>query len=983
MKKFFKIFGIGLLIILIILLSIPMLFKDRISKEVENALNEKLDAKVLFNGKKVSLSLISDFPNFSFGIEDFGVINKAPFEGDTLLFAKKFELVIDFMSVVGGGQINIKKVLLSQPLINVLVLEDGRANYNITKPSARPEEQKGTEESKFDLKIQGWQLEGMILNYLDNSSGTFLSIKGLNHSGSGDFTQEEVDLKTKTEIADLSLILDSTSYLTHKKFNSDLALAWNMKNKAGKFGDNFVQLNDFKFSFSGDVNFGGQKPQFDLRFATNQNELKSLLSLVPALYTKDFENLKAEGKMEFNGLVKGFYDSTSLPQFETRLLVEKGKIQYPGLPKSIENLMINIELSHQQGELEMLKTNIKTFALKLGENPFVANGSINGIAKPDVDMKVNGSLNLADILSAFPIEGLDLKGLLDLNLVAKGQYNPGFQQFPVLTASVNYSNGYVKSKDFPEAIESINLKMNASNPDGNMESTRVNLEQMTFKLANEPFELKAKVQNLSDIQYSMEARGIIDLEKMTKIFPLENMKVTGRIDADIKTSGTMSDVTAKRYDKLPTSGTMGLKNFVYTSKDLTKPVSISSAKAVFNSQEVKLENMMMKIGASDFVLNGAVRNYLGYMLKDETILGTLSMGSKLMNVNELMALTGEPKVPEKAAPEEPLHPVALPENIDFSFTTNLEKVLYDNMTMEQMKGSIVLKNGILNLKGLNFQTMDGSITSNGEYNPKLIATPRFSFELDMKNISVSKAYSTFNTIRTLAPAAKNVDGKFSTVFKVKGNLNSEMKPDMPTLNGGGLVKINEGQIKDLKIIEGINKLAKTNFPSQSNLKDVQIKTTIKDGRLFFEPFNVKAGSQVVNIGGSNGLDGTIDYLIKTSVPTGAAGAAVSDAVGKLTGTNISAPKDVKFEIGATGPSTSPKYRLVKADVGSAKTEVKAAINDKVNKAKEEAEAKARAEIEKARREAEARANEEKERLKKEAENKARQELDKLKKKFRF
>ena len=144
MKKFFKIFGIGLLIILIILLSIPMLFKDRISKEVENALNEKLDAKVLFNGKKVSLSLISDFPNFSFGIEDFGVINKAPFEGDTLLFAKKFELVIDFMSVVGGGQINIKKVLLSQPLINVLVLEDGRANYNITKPSARPEEQKGT-----------------------------------------------------------------------------------------------------------------------------------------------------------------------------------------------------------------------------------------------------------------------------------------------------------------------------------------------------------------------------------------------------------------------------------------------------------------------------------------------------------------------------------------------------------------------------------------------------------------------------------------------------------------------------------------------------------------------------------------------------------------------------------------------------------------------------------------------------------------------
>jgi hypothetical protein len=283
--------------------------------------------------------------------------------------------------------------------------------------------------------------------------------------------------------------------------------------------------------------------------------------------------------MEFNGSAKGFYDSTSLPQFETKLLVQGGKIQYPNLPKSIENLNIDFGVSHQQGSLELLKSNIKNFSLKLGENPFSAKGTVDGISKPIVDMQVKGSLNLADILSAFPVEGLNLKGLLSLDVVAKGQYDPTIQQFPTLAASVNFTNGYVKSKDFPEPIEAINMKMNASNPDGKMPSTLINLEQMTFKLANEPFELKAKVQDLSNIKYDMAAKGIIDLEKMTKIFPLENMTVKGRINADIKTAGVMSDVTAKKYDKLPTSGTMDLSGFVYTSKDLTKPVSISSAKA--------------------------------------------------------------------------------------------------------------------------------------------------------------------------------------------------------------------------------------------------------------------------------------------------------------------------------------------------------------------------------------------------------------------
>jgi len=984
MKKLFKILGITLLVFLLILILVPFFFKDKISAEVQKALDENLEAKVLFNPDKVGLSLISNFPNFSFEIEDFGVINKAPFEGDTLLFAKKFELEVDFLSVIGGGQINIKKIFLDEPLINVLVLEDGRANYNITNPSKEPtktEESAGA--SKFSFKIQGWEVKGLNLNYMDNSSGTFAALKGLNHEGSGDFTQADVDVKTKTTIEDMSVTLDSTNYLKHKKFASDLALAWNMPEKKGKFGDNFLQLNDFKFSFSGDINLGGSKPTFDLKFATNENELKSLLSLIPALFTKDFENLKAEGKMKFEGMAKGFYDSTSLPQFEAKLLVQNGKIQYPNLPKSIENLNIDFAVSHIQGSLELLKTNIKTFGLKLGENPFSASGLVAGVSRPIVDMKVNGSLNLADILSAFPVEGLSLKGLLKLNLLAKGQYDPSNQLFPVLSAAVSFNNGYVKSKDFPEPIEAINMKMNATNSDGKMPSTAIDLEQMTFKLSNEPFELKAKIQDLSNIRYDVAAKGIIDLEKMTKIFPLENMSVKGRINADIKTAGIISDVTAKRYDKLPTSGTMDLTGFVYTSKDLTKPVSISSAKAIFNSQEVKVENMSMMIGQSDFLMNGAVRNHLGYILKNETLQATLSMASKSMNVNELMTLTGEPKAIDAKPKEIPMEAVALPTNIDFTFNTNLGKVLYDNMVMEQMKGAILLKNGILNMKGLSFLTMDGSIKSDGEYNPQNINSPAFSLDLDMKNISVDKAYNTFNTIQVMAPAAKNVTGKFSTLFKIKGKMTKEMKPDMSTINGGGLVKFTEGQIKDLKIMEGINKLAKTSLPTQTDIKDIQIKTTIKDGRLFFEPFDLKAGGQLVNIGGSNGLDGTIDYIIKTSVPAGAAGAAVASALSGLTGKSINSPKDIKFEIGATGPASSPKYRIIKVDAGDVKNEAKAAVNDKINQVKADAEEKVRAAATRLKEEAELKANAEKERIKKEVENKAKDEINKLKKKFQF
>jgi hypothetical protein len=216
-----------------------------------------------------------------------------------------------------------------------------------------------------------------------------------------------------------------------------------------------------------------------------------------------------------------------------------------------------------------------------------------------------------------------------------------------------------------------------------------------------------------------------------------------------------------------------------------------------------------------------------------------------------------------------------------------------------------------------------------------------------------------------------------------GSMDSDMNPLLPSLNGKGILSISGGKVKDLSVMKGINSLAKTSLPTEVLLQDLSIKASIVDGRVNFEPFDVKAGGQVVNIGGSNGLDGTVDYRIKTSVPAGAAGTAVASALSSLSGKSIPSPKDVKFEIAASGPASSPKFRLVKVDAGSVKQEVKAAVTEKVKEVKAEAEAKARAEAERLKKEAEAKAKAETERLKKEAEDKAKGELEKLKKKFKF
>ena len=83
LKKALKIIGIILLLFAGSLFAIPYFFKDQIKAKILDAINQKVDAKVSF--ADADLSLFKNFPNATVSVEKLTIINKAPFEGDTLV----------------------------------------------------------------------------------------------------------------------------------------------------------------------------------------------------------------------------------------------------------------------------------------------------------------------------------------------------------------------------------------------------------------------------------------------------------------------------------------------------------------------------------------------------------------------------------------------------------------------------------------------------------------------------------------------------------------------------------------------------------------------------------------------------------------------------------------------------------------------------------------------------------------------------------
>ena len=106
---------------------------------------------------------------------DFGIAGVDEFENDTLASIGFFEVTIDVMSIISGNQIKIKEILLNQPKISVLVLENGKANYDISKTSEKEIEaveetsdttdsEPGTTDSELSIGIEKWAIaDGQIV----------------------------------------------------------------------------------------------------------------------------------------------------------------------------------------------------------------------------------------------------------------------------------------------------------------------------------------------------------------------------------------------------------------------------------------------------------------------------------------------------------------------------------------------------------------------------------------------------------------------------------------------------------------------------------------------------------------------------------------------------------------------------------------------------------------------------------------------------
>ncbi len=425
-RRLVKWTGITFFLLIILIILLPILFKDEIVQFIKDEANANLNAELDFG--EVNLSLLSTFPKFSLEINDLTLTGVDEFEGIELIEIKQTNLKLNLWSVISGDQYEISSVGLVEPKIHVLVLSDGKANYDIAisdSTDIEAIEEEVDESAPLKLALEDYYIENGSIIYDDQLYVMYMELDGLNHKGSASVNGTTYAVETLSDIGGVTFGYDNINYLSQTVTDIKCNMEIDMPENEMKFTfkENEAVLNELGLSFNGWFLMTDDIMDMDITFGATKQSFSSLLSMVPGVYSPDFRDLKTDGNLVFEGKVFGEFSKESMPGFNLDLSVSNAWFQYPDMPEKVDKIGIDVKVNREADiDLNNTEVDINKFHIEFVGNEVDASLRLrNMMTDPNIESKVNTFLDLSKLAEIIPMEeGESYSGIITSNIAVKG-----------------------------------------------------------------------------------------------------------------------------------------------------------------------------------------------------------------------------------------------------------------------------------------------------------------------------------------------------------------------------------------------------------------------------------------------------------------------------------------------------------------------------------------------------------------------------------
>jgi hypothetical protein len=549
--------------------------------------------------------------------------------------------------------------------------------------------------------------------------------------------------------------------------------------------------------------------------------------------------------------------------------------------------LIGMDLEHQKYTFKENKGFINALPLEFdGFFQIVEKGQHIDISFKNPESSFKDFLAIIPKAYAKNIENVSTSGNFVVNGIIKGLVSD--ETIPTLDINMKSNNASFKYPDLPKSVDNISIDASVKNITGNIEDTFIDINTLDFKIDQDVFKSEAHIKNLTNnILVNANLDGVLNLANMTKAYPiaLEN-QLSGILKGKLNTAFDMNAIETNAYQRIKNNGSVSISNFIFSSEDIVNPIQINNADLTFKSGTVSLNSFDALTGKSDFSATGTINNLIGFLLSDNKLRGNFNVTSNVFAISDFMVEdTSKVSTSNKTTSQE--ESLKIPDFLDCTITANAKTVLYDNLTLKNVKGQLDIKDQNANLKNMTTELFKGQLGISGNVSTK-DAKPKFDMQLAMQQFDISQAFEELEMLKALAPIANVLQGKLDSTIDVSGFLDENFSPDLATITGNAIAEVLTHKVdaSNSPLLSGLgNKLDFIDF-TKLDLKDVKTKLSFENGQVTVNPFTINYEDIPIEVSGTHSFSNTMNYNAVLQVPATYLGSEVNRLIGKINDEDI-------------------------------------------------------------------------------------------------
>ncbi|WP_339864145.1 AsmA-like C-terminal region-containing protein [uncultured Algoriphagus sp.] len=582
-------------------------------------------------------------------------------------------------------------------------------------------------------------------------------------------------------------------------------------------------------------------------------------------------NLKSRGfyitSKDPKSLREPKYITSSIPVFSLSAGLSDGYFKWAELPEAIKDISIDLSISTPDSLPEHIGVDFKKIHFQVLDQVTDGYLAYNLNLDQAVDGKIKSAFNLADIPKFYPLDsGYQLRGIINMDLMAKGNFDESQKTIPIIDANFSLKDGYIQTPYHPEAIKDLSMVLTMKSSSTSYSDLKFEVEPIQFNFANNPFTLTANLENLDDIRYDLNSKGRLELGELYQVFGPTDMSVDGYLITDVTLKGLQSDAMNGRIQNLQNQGTIEVEKISVRTQLLPQPLRLEKGNLEFNQDKISFENFLFGYEKNEIKADGYLSNYMGYLTSpDQLLKGNLEFTSSFINLDDF-AFFGESNEVEIDSLGEVSGVIVPPLNMDVTVKAKVDSMKFGELRLHNFDGEINTKPGQLTLNKTRFEIIGATVEMTGTYMASTPYSANFDYQINAKEFDIHRAYEEIPLFREMASFAEYASGQASLNYELAGRLDANMEPVLPSITGEGTLGLKAIKLKGFKLMNSIAKETENNELEDPDLNDVEIYTSIANNLMTIPRTKMRIAGFRPRFEGQVSLDGDMSIGFRLGLP---------------------------------------------------------------------------------------------------------------------